>query len=267
MACSGWPTACGSFTSPCSVRKLNYLSCLCCSGDEESDVSGGSTGSPSNAKTGGSRQRAAKRQRSGHGHGDGGGGAIARAASGGRAPRSHVATEQRRRDRINDGCEAARSALHGDRRRRCQSHSVRHVSGLVCCHRASTGIRTCPLPPCSFDQLRDLIPHKDKLDKAAFLQKTIDYICQLQVTCQTLSRDIRRLRVLSGHNWRPAASTMPVSWPATWNTALLVTLGAGRAAAAHEHACILANSWTRLCPSHLAQGVLQQLTRTHLYPS
>lgn len=35
---------------------------------------------------------------------------------------------------------------------------------------------------CRFDQLRDLIPHKDKLDKAAFLQKTIDYICQLQVT-------------------------------------------------------------------------------------
>ena len=34
---------------------------------------------------------------------------------------------------------------------------------------------------CRFDQLRDLIPHKDKLDKAAFLQKTIDYICQLQV--------------------------------------------------------------------------------------
>jgi Helix-loop-helix DNA-binding domain len=42
-------------------------------------------------------------------------------------------------------------------------------------------IYACTMPCCRFDQLRDLIPHKDKLDKAAFLQKTIDYICQLQV--------------------------------------------------------------------------------------
>ncbi len=34
--------------------------------------------------------------------------------------------------------------------------------------------------PRRFEALRDLIPHKDKLDKAAFLRKTIDYIRQLQ---------------------------------------------------------------------------------------
>ncbi len=31
-----------------------------------------------------------------------------------------------------------------------------------------------------FEALRELIPHKDKLDKAAFLQKTIDYIGHMQ---------------------------------------------------------------------------------------
>ncbi len=69
---------------------LHDLVCaLSCSGDEESDVSGGSTGTPSKA---GNRGRGTKRPR------------AARTASAGRAPRSHVATEQRRRDRINDGC-------------------------------------------------------------------------------------------------------------------------------------------------------------------
>lgn len=32
-----------------------------------------------------------------------------------------------------------------------------------------------------FEELRELIPHKDKLDKAAFLRKTIDYIGHMQV--------------------------------------------------------------------------------------
>lgn len=50
-------------------------------------MSGGSTGA-------GGRGRGQKRVRGG----------AARTANAGRAPRSHVATEQRRRDRINDGC-------------------------------------------------------------------------------------------------------------------------------------------------------------------
>ena len=49
-------------------------------------MSGGSTGAAG-------RGRSAKRARGG----------AARTANAGRAPRSHVATEQRRRDRINDG--------------------------------------------------------------------------------------------------------------------------------------------------------------------
>ena len=35
-----------------------------------------------------------------------------------------------------------------------------------------------------FNHLRELIPNKEKLDKAAFLMSTMDYIKQLQVTCQ-----------------------------------------------------------------------------------
>jgi hypothetical protein len=35
--------------------------------------------------------------------------------------------------------------------------------------------------PRRFDQLRELIPHRDKLDKASFLLQTVDYIRQLQV--------------------------------------------------------------------------------------
>ncbi|KAK9847003.1 hypothetical protein WJX84_009865 [Apatococcus fuscideae] len=53
---------------------------------------------------------------------------------------SHVATEQRRRDRINEG----------------------------------------------FNALRDLIPHKDKMDKATFLQQTVEYIKQLQAVMHQL---------------------------------------------------------------------------------
>ena len=33
----------------------------------------------------------------------------------------------------------------------------------------------------SFNHLRELIPNKEKLDKAAFLMSTMDYIKQLQV--------------------------------------------------------------------------------------
>lgn len=33
-----------------------------------------------------------------------------------------------------------------------------------------------------FNALRELIPHKDKMDKATFLQQAVDYIRQLQVT-------------------------------------------------------------------------------------
>lgn len=32
-----------------------------------------------------------------------------------------------------------------------------------------------------FNALRELIPHKDKMDKATFLQQAVDYIRQLQV--------------------------------------------------------------------------------------
>ena len=32
-----------------------------------------------------------------------------------------------------------------------------------------------------FDALRELIPHRDKLDKASFLFQTVEYIGQLQV--------------------------------------------------------------------------------------
>ncbi|KAK9812778.1 hypothetical protein WJX72_003482 [[Myrmecia] bisecta] len=53
---------------------------------------------------------------------------------------SHVATEQRRRDRINEG----------------------------------------------FAALRELIPHKDKMDKASFLQQAVEYIQQLQTVIRQL---------------------------------------------------------------------------------
>lgn len=36
---------------------------------------------------------------------------------------------------------------------------------------------------CRFNALRELIPHKDKMDKATFLQQAVDYIRQLQVMC------------------------------------------------------------------------------------
>ena len=36
-----------------------------------------------------------------------------------------------------------------------------------------------------FNHLRDLIPNKEKLDKAAFLMSTMDYIKQLQVCART----------------------------------------------------------------------------------
>ncbi|KAL3140580.1 hypothetical protein ABBQ32_005155 [Trebouxia sp. C0010 RCD-2024] len=65
------------------------------------------------------------------------------AGRGGRPGRnilSHVATEQRRRDKINEG----------------------------------------------FNALRELIPHKDKMDKATFLQQAVDYIRQLQAVMHQL---------------------------------------------------------------------------------
>jgi hypothetical protein len=34
---------------------------------------------------------------------------------------------------------------------------------------------------CRFLALRELIPHKDKMDKATFLQQAVEYIRQLQV--------------------------------------------------------------------------------------
>lgn len=58
----------------------------------------------------------------------------------GRSVLSHVATEQRRRDKINEG----------------------------------------------FLALRELIPHKDKMDKATFLQQAVEYIRQLQAVMHQL---------------------------------------------------------------------------------
>lgn len=48
----------------------------------------------------------------------------------------------------------------------------------------ATPVSTCR---CSFEALRQMIPHKEKLDKAAFLHKTIDYIGQIQVSVCTLA--------------------------------------------------------------------------------
>ena len=136
-------------------------------------MSGGSTGA-------GGRGRGQKRVRGG----------AARTANAGRAPRSHVATEQRRRDRINDGY--TRSTQLVELVRRCRLFRSGVLAWQWGCGFAASAVRMdvhvgsrlklCVLKTCCrFDQLRDLIPHKDKLDKAAFLQKTIDYICQLQV--------------------------------------------------------------------------------------
>lgn len=113
-----------------------------CSAEAANSDSGGSEVSPSNKRRRSGnganldfatsrQQNAPQRPRST---------STAAAGSGGRAPRSHVQTEQRRRDRINDG----------------------------------------------FNLLRELIPNKEKLDKAAFLMSTMDYIRQLQAVLQQL---------------------------------------------------------------------------------
>ena len=85
-----------------------------------------------------------------------------RAGRPGRSVLSHVATEQRRRDKINEGsvtrplCSVPRNLL-------------------------SERYKACAFYFCRFNALRELIPHKDKMDKATFLQQAVDYIRQLQV--------------------------------------------------------------------------------------
>jgi len=44
-----------------------------------------------------------------------------------------------------------------------------------------------------FNHLRELIPNKEKLDKAAFLMSTMDYIKQLQVTSSLCVPGLQRL--------------------------------------------------------------------------
>lgn len=95
----------------------------------------------------------------------------------GRSVLSHVATEQRRRDKINEG----------------------------------------------FVALRELIPHKDKMDKATFLQQAVEYIRQLQAVMQQLlsmgainglPEDIQwaiRMLLPRGGDIKPAASTQQVT--------------------------------------------------------
>ena len=82
---------------------------------------------------------------------------------------NHVATEQRRRDRINEGCAPNRQAIPSLQCTADAFHPATHIAvDTWLCRR--------------FDQLRELIPHRDKLDKASFLLQTVDYIRQLQVT-------------------------------------------------------------------------------------
>lgn len=78
----------------------------------------------------------------------------------GRSVMSHVATEQRRRDKINEGY--VQLAV--------QISTLVSVAEDCCCSR--------------FGALRELIPHKDKMDKATFLQQAVEYIRQLQVGLQ-----------------------------------------------------------------------------------
>ncbi len=86
----------------------------------------------------------------------------------GRSVLSHVATEQRRRDKINEGCVPFSV---------CSSSLNPSLAMSASCHCCSLGC----LDFCSFLALRELIPHKDKMDKATFLQQAVEYIRQLQV--------------------------------------------------------------------------------------
>ena len=56
--------------------------------------------------------------------------------------------------------------------------------------------------PCDFrfNLLRELIPNKEKLDKAAFLMSTMDYIRQLQVCkmCERWTRGERGGKIREG---------------------------------------------------------------------
>jgi len=75
-----------------------------------------------------------------------------------------------------------------------------------------------------FDQLRELIPHRDKLDKASFLLQTVDYIRQLQVgprhrsSAKSLSYDSGVFGscavVLHGPAERRHHALCPASWQA-----------------------------------------------------
>jgi Helix-loop-helix DNA-binding domain len=89
-----------------------------------------------------------------------------------------------------DGTASTMGAVYGMLCRGPLEHVLRVLGWILrlwCCGTGCSGtiarFRVCSLVMCGgrFAALRELIPHKDKLDKAAFLQKTVDYIMQLQV--------------------------------------------------------------------------------------
>ncbi len=86
----------------------------------------------------------------------------------------HVQTEQRRRDRINEGCDCQCTLQH------CTlmlpGNSITALTRLL-----SALADAAQLCCCRFAALKALMPGQEKMDKATFLNSTVEYIKQLQV--------------------------------------------------------------------------------------
>ena len=100
----------------------------------------------------------------------------------GRSVLSHVATEQRRRDKINEGCVPSCVGFDNLLLVLLMPTAGHVVLWFLCSHSLTKAFAYL-FDPCvsRFLALRELIPHKDKMDKATFLQQAVEYIRQLQV--------------------------------------------------------------------------------------
>ena len=107
---------------------------------------------------------------------------TARSASGPcQASQRHIKTEQKRRDRINEGC--AWLAL-GVSEQTWRGHGLA-VDKCCACFLIQCTDSFC-MPWCRFVALQALLPGKEKVEKAVMLTQAADYIRQLQVCCAPL---------------------------------------------------------------------------------